>query len=95
MISLKQVLVWCNQFKEGRASLLDEERAGRPTTAYNAVSERRVEQLLLTDRRMKLKEIAYTHCQENVLSLIKKCKMKQGTVLPTWTQIFMQKVLRN
>jgi hypothetical protein len=52
--------VWCNQFKEGRTSLLDEECAGRPTTACNAVNERRVEQLLLTDHRMKLKEIAYT-----------------------------------
>jgi transposase len=60
VISYKQVLVWCNQFKEGRTSLLDEERAGRPTTACNAVNERRVEQLLLTDRCMKLKEIAYT-----------------------------------
>jgi hypothetical protein len=25
VISRKQVLVWCNQFKEGRTSLLDEE----------------------------------------------------------------------
>jgi hypothetical protein len=31
-------------------------------------------------------------CQENVLPLIKKWKMKQETGLPTWTQIFMQKV---
>jgi transposase len=60
VISRKQVSVWCNQFKEGRTSLLDEERAGRPTSACNAVNERRVEQLLLSDRRMKLKEIAYT-----------------------------------
>jgi transposase len=60
VISRKQVSVWCNQFKEGRTSLLDEERGGRPTTACNAVNERRVEQLLLTDRRIKLKEIAYT-----------------------------------
>jgi hypothetical protein len=40
VISLKQVSVWCNQFKEGRTSLLDEECAGRPTTACNAVNER-------------------------------------------------------
>jgi transposase len=59
VISRKQVSVWCNQFKERRTSLLDE-RAGRPTTAYNAVNERRVAKFLLTDRRMKLKEIAYT-----------------------------------
>jgi transposase len=60
VISRKQVLVWCDQFKDGRTSLLDEERTGRPTTACNAVNERRVEQILLTDRRMKLKDIAYT-----------------------------------
>jgi transposase len=67
VISRKQVSVWCNQFKEGRTSLLDEERAGRPTTACDAVNERRVEQLLLTDRRMKLKEIAY------IFNLSKTC----------------------
>jgi hypothetical protein len=43
------------KFKDGRTALLDEERAGRPATACNAVNESRVEQLLLTDRRMKLK----------------------------------------
>jgi hypothetical protein len=53
VISRKQVSDWCNQFKEGQTSLLDEEHAGRPTTACNAVNESRVEQLLLTDRRMK------------------------------------------
>jgi transposase len=53
VISRKQVSVWCNQFKEGRTSLLDEERAGRPTTLCNAVNERQVEQLLLTNRHKK------------------------------------------
>jgi histone-lysine N-methyltransferase SETMAR len=56
VISRKQVSVWCNQFKEGRTSLLDEERARRPT----AVNERRAAKFLLTDRHIKLKEIAYT-----------------------------------
>jgi hypothetical protein len=42
VISRKQVSVWCNQFREGRTSLLDEERAGRPTTACNAVNDSRV-----------------------------------------------------
>jgi hypothetical protein len=53
VISRKQVSVWCNEFIEGRTSLLDEECAGRPTIACNAVNECRVEQLLLTDCRMK------------------------------------------
>jgi transposase len=59
VISHKRVSVWCNQFKERRTSLLDEERAGRPT-ACNVVNERRVEQLLLPDHSIKLKEIAHT-----------------------------------
>jgi hypothetical protein len=53
VISRKEVSVWCDQFKDGWTSLLDEERAGRPTAACNAVNERRVEQLLHTDHRMK------------------------------------------
>jgi hypothetical protein len=60
VVSRKQVSAWCDQFKEGRTSLVEEERAGRPTTECNAVNERRVEQLLLTDRLIKLKETAYT-----------------------------------
>jgi hypothetical protein len=38
VISRKQVSVWCNQFKEGRTSLVDAERAGRPTTACAMLS---------------------------------------------------------
>jgi hypothetical protein len=49
VISRKQASVWYNEFKEGRTSLLDEEHAGRPKTACNAVIEPRVEQVLLTD----------------------------------------------
>jgi histone-lysine N-methyltransferase SETMAR len=60
VISCKQVSVWYNQFKDGQMLLLDKEHAGRPATACNAVNECRVEQLLLTDCRMELKEIAYT-----------------------------------
>jgi hypothetical protein len=59
VISRKQVSVRCNQFKDGRTSLLDEKCTGRPTVC-NAVTEYRVEQLFLTERCMKLKEIAQT-----------------------------------
>jgi hypothetical protein len=34
-------------------------------------------------------------CQENVSPLTKKWKMKQETGLPTWTQIFRQKLFWN
>jgi transposase len=74
VISRKQVSVWCNQFKEGWTSLLDEECAGRPTTVCNAVLERRVEQLLLTDCRMKLKEIATRYSSKTCRNAYSRCQ---------------------
>jgi hypothetical protein len=72
--SRKQVSEWCNQFKEGRTSLLDEERAGRPTNACNAVNERRVEQLLLTDSRMKLKETVTSYSSKTCWNAYSRCQ---------------------
>jgi hypothetical protein len=38
VISHKQVSVWCNQFKEGRTLLPDDECTGRPTTVCKMLS---------------------------------------------------------
>jgi hypothetical protein len=54
--------------------VLDEERAGRATTACNAVNERRVEQLLLTDRRMKLKETATSYSSKTCWNAYSRCQ---------------------
>jgi hypothetical protein len=74
VISRKQVSVWCNEFKEGRTSLLDKERAVRPTNAYNSVNERRVEQLLLIDPRMKLKETATSYSSKTCWNAYSRCQ---------------------
>jgi hypothetical protein len=74
VISRKQVSVLCNQFKEERMSLLDEERAGRPTTARNAVNERRVEQFFLTDCRTKLKETATSYSSKTCWNAYSRCQ---------------------
>ncbi|GFO01490.1 histone-lysine N-methyltransferase SETMAR-like protein [Plakobranchus ocellatus] len=48
---------WCSWFKDGRTSLQDEPRSGRPNTA-NDWNTARVDELIKVDRRMKLKEIS-------------------------------------
>jgi hypothetical protein len=75
--------VLCNQFKEGRTSLLDERRLRRWVGKLSNTPPH-----ILFHLFGKLNE----HLQGKRFPLIKKWKMKQETGLPTWTQIFMQKV---
>ncbi|GFO22956.1 hras-like suppressor 3 [Plakobranchus ocellatus] len=57
-MSMTQVYLWCSWFKDGRTSLQDEPRSGRPDTANNDRNTARVEELIKVDRRVKLKEIS-------------------------------------
>ncbi|GFN90247.1 histone-lysine N-methyltransferase SETMAR [Plakobranchus ocellatus] len=57
-MSMTQVYLWCSWFKDGRTSLQDEPRFGRPNTANNDWSTARVDELIKVDRRVKLKEIS-------------------------------------
>ncbi|GFO41025.1 histone-lysine N-methyltransferase SETMAR [Plakobranchus ocellatus] len=50
-MSMTQVYQWCSWFKDGRTSLQDEPRSGRPNTA-------RIDELIKVDRRVKLREIS-------------------------------------
>ncbi|GFO18736.1 transmembrane protein 94 [Plakobranchus ocellatus] len=50
-MSMTQVYQWCSWLKDGRTSLQDESRSGRPNTA-------RVDELIKVGRRVKLKEIS-------------------------------------
>ncbi|GFN82698.1 histone-lysine N-methyltransferase SETMAR [Plakobranchus ocellatus] len=60
-MSMTQVYQWCSWFKDGRTSLQDEPRSGRPNTANNDWNTARVDELIKVDRRMKLKEISLRH----------------------------------
>ncbi|GFN78231.1 histone-lysine N-methyltransferase SETMAR [Plakobranchus ocellatus] len=57
-MSMTQVYQWCSWFKDGRTSLQDEARSGRPNTANNDWNTARVDELIKVDRRVKLKEIS-------------------------------------
>ncbi|GFO18924.1 LOW QUALITY PROTEIN: histone-lysine N-methyltransferase SETMAR [Plakobranchus ocellatus] len=57
-MSRSRVYQWCTWFGEGRTSLGDEPKSGRPKTSTNEENTTRVDELIRCDRRMKLREIA-------------------------------------
>ena len=56
--SLTTVKFWVTEFKRGRKSSGDDERSGRPKTATTDENIAKVHQMVLDDRRIKVKEIA-------------------------------------
>ncbi|XP_023215261.1 putative uncharacterized protein FLJ37770 [Centruroides sculpturatus] len=57
-ISLAQVKVWVKKFKEGLTSLKDKQRSGRPQHAATSQNVQMVEDLMLANRQIKLRDIA-------------------------------------
>ncbi|GFR73796.1 histone-lysine n-methyltransferase setmar-like protein [Elysia marginata] len=49
---------WCTWFGEGRTSLDDEPKSGRPKTSTNEENTSRVGELIKCDRRMKMRKAA-------------------------------------
>nr|XP_015907422.1 uncharacterized protein LOC107439368 [Parasteatoda tepidariorum] len=47
-----------NRFKDDRTSAESEQRCGRPQTAQSAVNVERLENLVMADRRLAVREIA-------------------------------------
>lgn len=58
--SFSTISFWVSKFKRGRTSTKDEPRSGRPKTATNEEMVSKVHDLVLADRRVKLREIAET-----------------------------------
>jgi hypothetical protein len=56
--TLYQVKYWSKQFKWGRESLEDDPRSGRPTESTSQEMCKRVEDLILQDRRIKVAVIS-------------------------------------
>ena len=58
--SYAQVKFWVGEFKHSRTSLEDETRSGRPSDATNEEMCNKVGDLVYSDRRIKVEEIANT-----------------------------------
>ena len=56
--SCAQVKFWIGEFKRGRTSLEDEARSGRPLDATDEEMCKRVRDLVYSDRRIQVEEIA-------------------------------------
>ena len=52
------VKFWAAEFKRGRKGLRDDESSGRPKTAITDENITKVHQMVLDDRRLKVREIA-------------------------------------
>ncbi|GFR83720.1 histone-lysine N-methyltransferase SETMAR [Elysia marginata] len=57
-MSRSRVYQWCTWFGEGRTSVDDQPKSGRPKTSTNEQNITRVVRLIKCDRRMKIREIA-------------------------------------
>ncbi|GFR99913.1 histone-lysine N-methyltransferase SETMAR [Elysia marginata] len=57
-MSRSRVQQWCTWFGEGRTSLDDESKSGRPKTTINEENTTLVDELIKCDRRMKIRGIA-------------------------------------
>jgi len=51
---------WFNEFQRGRTSVFDEPRPDAPKTATTEDNVTKIHDLVLADRRMKIREIAET-----------------------------------
>ena len=56
--SYAQVKFWAGEFKRGRTSLEDETRSGRPSDATDEEMCNKVRDLVYSDRRVEVEEIA-------------------------------------
>ncbi len=57
--SCTTVFEWARCFKDGRLSIEDDPRCGRPITATDEQTVKAVENLIIEDRRITIQQIAY------------------------------------
>ena len=57
-LSMTTIRYWFNEFKRGRTSVFDEERPGRPIEVSTEDMVNKIHDVVLADRRVKIREIA-------------------------------------
>ena len=55
--SMTTIRYWFNEFKRGRTSVFDEERAAHPIEATTGDMVKKIHDIVLADRRLKIREI--------------------------------------
>src|SRR5277367_2967459 len=55
--SIRTVEIWAIEFRRGRSSLEDDPRSGRPLTTHSSEIVKKVEALVLEDRRISTERI--------------------------------------
>ncbi|XP_046687203.1 protein GVQW3-like, partial [Homalodisca vitripennis] len=82
-LSRAQVFRWFNEFKNGRESVEDVERSGRPSTSRVDESVDKLKELLDSDRRLSLKMIA-DEVSMNKFTVLKAVKRKRQDLAHRW-----------
>ena len=70
-LSRTQVFLWHKRFLEGRESVEDDPRPGRPVTASTDENVKKIEQIVRIDRRLSIRMIAeMTNCRKETVRQI-------------------------
>ncbi len=81
---------WWQQFKCGRESVYDEERSGRPSTSRNETTVKKIEHLIMTNRRISIQEIvAETGVSCGSVEAIIHNDLKMSKVSARWIPRFL------
>jgi hypothetical protein len=56
-MSQSKTFLWCKRFKDGRTSVDDDERSGRPSTSTTPVNIAKVREAILADRRRTIHDV--------------------------------------
>ena len=83
--SYAQVKFWVGEFKRGRTSLEDETRSGRPSDATDEEMCKKVRDLVYSDRRVKVEEIANAlHISHGSVSTILHDRLGMRKLTARW-----------